>query len=195
MIPKEGDHVKCVFRNGMVIEGIVEKWIPTVTAVLRSLEDNSTLIITKPTDDIMLTKIFPKLSEAEKVKQKIMAQPPVHRWEDEEKANYSVESLREEFRERLYGPEEKFKEAAKALDPNNEDDIKSLAELKQELIKTERQIVAEKLREHRPAYAPGTTPYHYPSVVSKNNSAYKPGKLPRSVIDGKPGSDKKPRIK
>ena len=186
MIPKEGQHVRCVFRNGMVIEGIVEKWLPTVTAVLKSLEDGSTLIITKPTDDIMLVKIMPE---------KPLEEPQPIPWEHEEKANYSVESLRQEFREHLYGPQKKFEEAAEATDPHDIDAIKSLAELKQELIKTERQIVAEKLREHRPAYAPGTTPYHYPSVVSKNNSAYKPGKLPRSVIDGKPGSDKKPRTK
>lgn len=186
MIPKEGQHVKCVFRNGMVVEGIVEKWLPTVTAVLKSLEDGSTLVITRPTDDILFLKILPE----PEIKEEIPSPMPP-RWEDEEKANYDVESLRQEFRERLYGPEKKFQEVVQATDPHDMDSVKSLAELKQELIKTERQIIADKLREHRPsAYALSTTPYHYPSVVSPNNSAYKPGKL-----HGKSGPSKKPRTK
>jgi len=32
--------------------------------------------------------------------------PQVVRWEDEEKANYGVDGLREEFRQRLYGEQE-----------------------------------------------------------------------------------------
>lgn len=189
--PQKGQRVKCVFKNGMVVEGIVEQWEPTVTAVLKSLSDESILIIPRPLEDIMLIKVFPVLTQAEQIAEKIKRQPPVERWEDQERANYDLESMRDEFRERLYGNEEKFKEVVKETDHLDPEQVKSLAELRVELNKQEKEIISRKLKEHHPTVPPGTNNYHYPSVINKPKSAYKPGKLPRWVLDGKPGPDKK----
>lgn len=191
MIPQKGQRIKCVFKNGMVVEGIVEQWVQSVTAVLKSLSDESILIIPRPLEDIMLIKVFPALSRAEQIAEKIRRAQPVERWEDQERANYDVESMRKEFQERLHGNEEQFRDKVEETDHLNPDQVKSLAELRIELNKQEKEIVSRKLREHRPTVAPSTTPYHYPSVISKPKSAYKPGKLPKWVIDGKPGPDKK----
>ncbi len=188
MTPHAGQHVKCILRNGAIAEGIVEEWFANVVQ-LRSLHDDSILIITHPTEDIMLIKIMPEqaLDEVEEVS------PTPIPWEHEEKANYGTKELRQEFRERLYGPQdldEQFKAAAEATDPHDIDSVKSLAELRIELNKQERRIIAEKLKEHRPnaaPYKPSTTPYHYPSVVTKSKSAYQPGRIP----NGPPRSPKK----
>ena len=58
MIPQIGQHVKCILRAGVVAEGIVEEW--GTTAQLRSLDGENILIITHPTDDIVLIKITVK---------------------------------------------------------------------------------------------------------------------------------------
>lgn len=184
MIPKTGQHVKIVFRNGTVTEGIVEGWFNNVVQ-LKALDGESNLIITNPEQDIMLIKVWDEKFE-EPQPEPTMPEPP--RWEDEEKANYSTESLRKEFQERLYGKDQTFEEAAATHDPSNPDDRKSLAELRVELAKQERKIIAEKLREHRPsAYKPTQVPYHYlPGIPEPKRSAYQPARIPNGRTTKKP---------
>jgi hypothetical protein len=156
MTPQPGQHVKCILRNGALAEGIVESWLVDEVQ-LKSLDGESILIITRPTEDIMLIKILLEIPK-----------------ENEEQLE--VHSIDEEIKSDL---KEKVELATEAMDPTNIESIKTLAELKIELAKQERKIIAEKLREHRPsAYAPSTTPYHYPSVVDKQMSAYKPARIP-----------------
>ena len=65
MIPQVGQHVKCIFRNGTLIEGQVEKWEKNIVQ-LKSFSDQSIIVILHPDEDLMLFKIFiPKLSSNE----------------------------------------------------------------------------------------------------------------------------------
>lgn len=166
MTPQTGQHVKCILRNGAIAEGIVEEWFAN-TVQLRSLDGESILIITHPAEDIMLIKII--LDKAKEI-------------EADPDPGPTLEEVRD-F-------ESQFQEAADATDPHDIDQVKSLAQLRIELNKQERRIIAEKLKEHRPSgslYKPNTTPYHYPSVVTKSKSAYQPGRIP----NGPPRSPKK----
>jgi len=168
MIPETGQHVKCILRNGIVAEGIVEEWYGNF-ARLKSLDDESLIIIPHPTEDIMLIKIIldrPK-SQAEEVRDKIVAHSEKQKLE------------------------QRFEEVHQTMtDPHDHDALKTLAELRNEMAKQDRKIVAEKLREHRPSpYKPSTTPYHYAPVIYKKKSPYQPGKVPND----QPGSNKKPR--
>jgi hypothetical protein len=55
--PKQGQKIKCFLRaNAMVLEGIVEEW-SDVQVVLRSLNDSNLMIIHRPVEDILMTKI------------------------------------------------------------------------------------------------------------------------------------------
>jgi len=59
MTPQPEQHVRCIFRNGTLIEGIVKEWQPS-GAQLQSLNDESILIIPHPDQDIILIKVLPK---------------------------------------------------------------------------------------------------------------------------------------
>jgi hypothetical protein len=61
MIIDIGKHVKCVFKNGAVVEGIVKEWA-SGQVKLESLNDQSIIIIIHPEEDIMLIKILPDIS-------------------------------------------------------------------------------------------------------------------------------------
>lgn len=65
MRPEIGQRVKCVLNNGTVIEGIVKNWGNEVE--LLSLDEQSILIIPRPTTDIMLIKIMLKSKKKETV--------------------------------------------------------------------------------------------------------------------------------
>ena len=57
MIPKIGQHVKCLLKTGVLAEGKVEIWNENEVQLL-SLDEKSILIITHPTEDIMLIKLL-----------------------------------------------------------------------------------------------------------------------------------------
>ncbi len=165
MTPQTGQHVKCILRNGAIAEGIVEEWFNNVVQ-LKSLDGESVLIITHPAEDIMLIKIL--LDKA----------PEVEVPEDG-----PTEEEADAFASQFDEP---------PTDYNKPDEVKSLAELRIEKAKQERRIIAEKLREHVPtrsAYVPGTTPYHYPSVITGKPHPYQPSRIP----NGKLRPSKKPR--
>jgi len=168
MTPQTGQHVKVILRNGAIAEGIVEEWFAN-TVQLRSLDNESILIISHPAEDIMLIKVMLDKPEEE-------AEP---------ESGPTIEEVND-F-------EAQFQEAADSTDPHDVDDIKSLAQLRIELNKQERRIIAEKLKDHRPgrAYQPSTTPYHYPSVVTGKPTPYTPSRIP----NGHTRHSKKPSTK
>jgi hypothetical protein len=49
-------HVKCIFKNGSIIEGIIQSWSKD-EAILLSLHDDSLMVILHPSDDLILVKI------------------------------------------------------------------------------------------------------------------------------------------
>lgn len=57
MMPKIGQHVKCLLKTGILAEGKVEIWNENEVHLL-SLDEKSILIITHPSEDIMLIKII-----------------------------------------------------------------------------------------------------------------------------------------
>lgn len=150
MIPKRGQHVKCILRTGAIAEGIVEEWFNNHVQ-LKSLDGESILIITHPAEDIMLIKIIlePK-NRAEEIAAK-----------DLEQEKSDKERMFEDFRARH--------------NPNDPDDRKTLADLRIELIEQDRKIVAEKLKDHTPTQAPKATRYHYPgNMYGHSRSSKKP---------------------
>jgi hypothetical protein len=144
------------------MDGIVKEWLSNYVQ-LKSTTDESTIIITDPTRDIMVIKILPEEKEESepivipldnpRSPAEVFRNPP--KWEDEEKADYSTEKLREDFRARLYKeiPEEK------ELHDNLDLRTKKLAELKIMANKQEREVVASKLKTHHSAYVPHKPDY------------------------------------
>lgn len=141
MIPQMGQQVKCIFRNGVISEGIVESW-QTHNVQLRSLDGKSILIITNPAEDIMLIKIvlenpsnleeLPDISQAiDQTLENVPSQPTI------------------------------------AINPYDADYNKSLAELRKERAEVERRIITEKLKEHRPSIGGGKVKYEQPGFNKK----------------------------
>lgn len=111
---ENGQQVKCVFRNGTIVEGIVKVWSKE-EAILNSLDGKNMLIIPRPDEDIMLIKLALTTAVApEKIKTE----------------------LEDQFDKAVNLPSD---------DPNR---LKTMVELKVELAETERQIVANKLKDH-----------------------------------------------
>ena len=52
---KKGQHIRCMFHNSFVVEGVVDEWSDS-GAILISLTDESRLIIPNPSRDIMFIK-------------------------------------------------------------------------------------------------------------------------------------------
>lgn len=146
MIPKDGQHVKCILRNGAIAEGIVQEWYAN-EAILGSLDGESTIIITHPTEDIVLIKI--------------MTDSPHEEKEEVSEAQKVADKIREK------SLEEKFQELHANHDPNNSDDRKSLAELKIAMAEQERKIIAERLKDHRPTSMPRKVEYGIPGLGKK----------------------------
>ena len=51
-------HIKLVFKNGTVAEGIVQSWTKE-NATLQSIHDDSQIIVMHPEKDIQMIKIMP----------------------------------------------------------------------------------------------------------------------------------------
>lgn len=137
MIIDTGKHIKCVFKNGTIIEGIVKEWT-TGQVHLQSLNDESTMIILHPEDDIMLIKVLADKSE-ESTEEK--GAPPL-----KEEIVAKLEEIRSEEDVDLQ--------------------TKSIAELKQ-LVKTqEKQIITNKIKEHFPSAYVASKPNYSSQIDS-----------------------------
>lgn len=142
MTPQVGQHVKCILRNGAIAEGIVEEWYNNIVQ-LKSLDGESALIITHPSEDIMLIKVFlEKAVEPESEGEDLPSEEDVKNFESS-----------------FDNP---------PVDYEKPDELKSLAQLRIEYAKQERKIIAEKLKEHRPSIpGPGKVQYGYPGLGKK----------------------------
>ena len=145
MMPEIGQQVKCIFRNGASAEGIVEHW--HLTARLRSVDGQSVLIITRPDDDIMMIKVL--LGEAED-----STEAPVVAPNQIELPFPKAEP-------------EKLEHNTSAVDPFNADYNKNLVDLRKELAVQEREIIANKLRAHRPTIGGAKVKYEQPGFSKK----------------------------
>jgi len=153
MIPNIGQQVKCILRAGAAIEGIVEEWTDK-SVQLRSLDGESILIITHPSEDIMLIKIMLEKVEQDDVLSHEQNDAP------SEPSNIIQTDLEVKFSEKLSEPS----------DPENEDRNKSLADLKKEMVEHDRQLIINKLREHRPTGNESKVKYGYPGFMQKPRS-------------------------
>ncbi len=170
----KGQYVKCFLRSGMVLEGIVEE-STGAQVVLRSLNDDSLMIIHRPGEDIMLTKVMPVEVEG--------AVEP----ETELKPEQTIPEVKVQIKAKLH-------EVLDAEDPELQS--MSLEELRHLVVEQEKQIIAQKKREH--FGSPGNakmTQYSNPSlprVHSRSNTArspYQPGTIP-SWAYGRPPKGK-----
>jgi hypothetical protein len=142
MTPQAGQRLKIVLRTGTVVDGILEEWAANQVQ-LRSLDGDSILIIRHPDEDIVLIKIMLDNSEKKKTEP-------------------------EENKTEL---EKKFDEVHQKSDPFSDLSNKSLADLKVEIAKQDREIIARKLREHRPTVGQGLNQYVYPGTSIKSEGA------------------------
>ena len=157
-----GKHVKYFLRNGMVLEGIVEK-DTAAEVVLKSLDGESLMILHRPTEDIMMTKVV-----------LVETQPEP---EEEVQQEQPVDESRQHLRDKLH-------EIQQMTDPELQE--KSIAELREMVREQDRQIIAQKRREHfgtpdAPKMTQYSSPYTPMRTVGRKvvpRSAYQPGKIP-----------------
>jgi sRNA-binding regulator protein Hfq len=126
-----GKHVKYFLRNGMVLEGIVEKDSAS-EAILKSLDGKNLMILHRPTEDILMTKIVltEEASEPAPVPPQEYKEPPptdhvsFHDW--------ATSKLRE----------------IQQAEGNPELMQKSITELRDMVREQDRKIIAQKRKEH-----------------------------------------------
>ncbi|HEY5268253.1 MAG TPA: hypothetical protein VII94_03915 [Candidatus Saccharimonadales bacterium] len=56
MIPEKGQQVSCILRSSLIVEGIVQEW-SDAQVVLKALDGQNIIILHRPVDDIILTKV------------------------------------------------------------------------------------------------------------------------------------------
>lgn len=176
-----GKHVKYFLRNGMVLEGIVEK-DTAAEVVLKSLDAKSLMILHKPTEDIMMTKVV-LVEEVEELL------PEEASYEEPQPTDHV------EFHRKAVTKLQEIEDAR----GDKELEEKSINELQEMVREQDRQILAQQKREHfgTPGNAKLTqysSPYAPRRTVGRKvvydqpRSAYKPGKLPNTpgALMGKP---------
>lgn len=137
-------HVKILLRNNTIAEGVVQEWSNIVK--LKSVDDQSYMIILHPEEDIILIKVFLENSLEEKIKTIFK--------EDSEEVKTELE---QKFQQTIDQPSD---ETARH---------KSLAELRVLLSQQERQIIANKLRQHHLGQAKKVE-YGYPRFFQEPSS-------------------------
>lgn len=143
MIPKVGQHVKCILRTGAMAEGIVEEWETNVVQ-LRSLDGESILIIPHANEDISLIKIVLSIPQIDLPESK----------------TETVKLPKGEL-------EEKYQQAV-ALPTEDPTRVKTLAELRIMMAAQEKQIISEKVKDHHITEVPKAK-YGYPKFFKKQS--------------------------
>lgn len=128
ILPVPNDkHVKVVFRNGTVVEGIVKEWVSNYVEI-RSLSDESIMIIAHPEEDIMLIKVLPDKPAAE------------------ESEAAEKQQIREKVAEVLESPQTEEQAGLQQ---------KSIAELQRMVAEQDRKLIRRRIRDHyHSAYVP-----------------------------------------
>lgn len=135
----KGSYVKYFLRNGMILEGIVEEDTAS-QVVLRSIDGESLMIIHRPAEDILLTKV--------------MLTDPI--------SDKKIEPNLTEAQEKI---KTKLQEVQQAeIDPELQE--KNITELRDMVREQERQIMINRKREHfgTPGSAKRNVPYSNPQV-------------------------------
>lgn len=170
---EKGKHVKYFLRNGMVLEGFVEEDAAS-QVVLQSLDGKSLMILHRPTEDIMMTKIVLEESQPEP---EIPAQVITT-------SNNSQEQIKDKLQETLQQEDEDLQKL-------------SIQELRQLLVEQQRQLIANRRREHFGTAGGAkmtqyTTPFTPMRTVGRKvvpRSPYQPGQIP-SWAYGRPPKGK-----
>ena len=141
MIPQKGQHINCVLRNNIVVDGILEDW-DQGGVKLKSLDDKRVILIMRPDDIMMITVFLEPDEEAKKIIGAAVVNPK------------GIAKLEEKFQEVYEQPSD------------NVSRVESLAELRIKMAETEKQMIVNKLRNH---YIDGTkkVKYGYPGFLSK----------------------------
>ncbi len=145
-----GKHVKLLLQNNLVLEGTIEEWSNKKVSIL-SVDKKSTSVILHPKYDIRVVKIIHEENESEKEseKEKVLQSFPV-------KPIVQAE-LQEKFKQVQQSPS------------NDELRLKTLTELKEELNKQEKIMIASKLKEHKVGEVK-TIKYEQPRFFTKQSS-------------------------
>jgi hypothetical protein len=156
MIIDKGLHVKCFMRVGaMVLEGIVEDWSDG-QVILKSISDQSLLIIHRPAEDIVLTKVV--LEEPLEIPaEKEVREPPTN------PRQHQATRLQEQIKGKLQ----------EALQPSGDVDLDKLnvKELRNLVLEQEKQIIAQKQKQH---FGSGNLLNYNPKLSNTPISAMKP---------------------
>jgi hypothetical protein len=142
-------HIKLVFKNGTVAEGIVQSWTKE-NATLQSIHDGSQIIVMHPEKDIQMIKIMPDHVEDQTLaptNEEIVVQ-------QEQPYDAIKENIREKVREIQTA-------VAENIDPNDLQS-KSIEELRKMVVEQDRQIIANKIRQHFPSGSVGKTNFVSP---------------------------------
>lgn len=136
ILPVPNDkHVRVVFRNGTIIEGIVKEWVSNYVE-LRSLSDESIMIIAHPEEDIMLIKVLP------------------------DKPVKEPKSAVEEMADKIRAKAAEIVENPPQTEEQAELQQKSIAELKRMVTEQDRKMIRKRIRDHYPsAYQPRKAGY------------------------------------
>ena len=144
---QNGDHVKCFLRNSSIIEGIVEEW-SSEQVVLKSFDNESLLIIHDPKQDILLTKIMLYVESEKLIPEE----------------NPTVPDLKQKVKEKL--------NEAQSLAGNTDLLNKTVIELKQLVVEQDKQIIAQKTKEHFGSSGHvKQTPYMNQSILFKKGKS------------------------
>lgn len=174
---EKGQHVKYFLRNGMVLEGFVEE-DTAAQVILKSIDGGSLMILHRPTEDIMMTKVVLEESAPE----------PETETEEQSQVITMSDNSQEQVKAKLQ----------EALQQENEDLQKmSIEELRQLLVEQQRQLIANRRREHFGTAGAAkmtqyTTPYTPMRTVGRKivpRSPYQPGQIP-SWAYGRPPKGK-----
>jgi hypothetical protein len=178
-----GKHVKYFLRNGMVLEGICEKDGGS-EVVLQSLDGKSLMILHKPAEDIMMTKVV----LVEETDEPAPAPVPQEEYEEPQPTDNG------DFHTRATA---KLREIQQA-EGNVELTEKSIAELREMVRDQDRQILASQRKEHfgnpgnakMTEYSSPLTPMRTVGRRIVPRSAYQPGTIPNWAYGRPPAKGK-----
>ena len=144
MIMIKGQHVRCFMRSAMILEGFIEDWTDA-QVILKSLDGQSLMIVHRPTEDIMLTKLV--LKEPEEAPEKEIPKRP--------------SDTKDDIRAKLQ----------EVMNPTGEADLDKMNvdQLRQLVQEQDRQLITQKKREHFgvPGGAKRTVQYSSPYMPGK----------------------------
>jgi sRNA-binding regulator protein Hfq len=178
-----GKHVKYFLRNGMVLEGIVEK-DTAAEVVLKALDGQSLMILHRPAEDIMMTKVVLAEEMPEEAPDPALVVSVSTNEAMQPGAVIRQEIIQDKLRETLQIEDVDLQRL-------------SIEELRQLVLEQDRQLIANKKKEHfGTPDAPKMTQYSSPYVPMRTvgrrvvpRSAYQPGKIP-SWAYGRPPKGK-----